>query len=106
MIYLLWANSKPRISPLSLCISYTCVQREMQQSSTYGTAIDKAPTLASSGFSTNMSLVAFSGAVSLKSMNSKVPLGDRINMNPPLWNCVSMMPFMVQCLLYSLPSNA
>lgn len=59
-----------------------CVQREMVI--TYGTAIDNAPTLANSGFSTNMSLVALSGAVSLKSINSKVPFGDRINMNPPL----------------------
>lgn len=61
---------------------------------THGIATDKAPILAKEGSWTNMSCVAAWGAVSLKSMNSKVPFGDRISINPPLKAIKNFVPLL------------
>lgn len=56
------------------------------ENKTYGIATDRPPIWANIGSFINISSVDAFGAVSLKSMCSKVPFGDRINMKPPLVN--------------------
>lgn len=51
---------------------------------TYGTPTAKPPLWAAIGSWTNISLCDAAGADSRKSINSKVPLGERMSMNPPL----------------------